>query len=141
MSWIEGTDNVFDALVTLQEAIEDTAAAEPTAVDGMAEFPFWMNCLRSGDFRGQAAGWGYGIHTIVSELHVMRGSLPDNEAELRKYVRPFYRGLWDDPTIGDTVTTVVAVRYTFRSWQYTKGDVHVGIEFEVDVKVDETTSD
>lgn len=140
MSWIEGTGNIWDELVTIQVAIEDTAAAEPTAVDGMAEFPFWMNYLRLGNFQVQSAGWGYGIHTIVSELHVMRGALPDNEAEIRKYLRPYYRALGNDPTIGGTVDTVVAIRYAIRVWEYTSSEKHVGIEFEIDVKVAEDTA-
>lgn len=140
MSWISGTGNVWDELVSIEEGLGSTAAAEPTAVDGVGEFPFWMNYLRSGDYRTQGAGWGYGVHTIVCEFHIMRGSLPDNEVEIRPYVRDFYRAVANDPTLGDTVTSVNAIRYTIRAWEYSGAERHVGIEFELDVKVAEDTS-
>lgn len=139
MSWITGTGNIWDQLVTIQESVASTKVAEPTAVDGMAEFPFWINYPLLGTWNGQSAGWGYGLHTIRCELHVMRGSLPDNEAEIRQYLRPFYVALNNDPTLGDTVDTINEIRYAFRGWDYLNGEKHIGIEFEVDIKVVENT--
>jgi len=138
MSWIEGTGNVFDALVTIEEAITGTKDAKPTAVEGMAEFPFWMNYPVSGEILIQSSGWGYGLHTLRCELHVMRGTLADTETKLRPFLQPFYNALGKDPTISGTVETVNAIRYKFTGWDYQSGEKHVGIEFEIDVKAQET---
>lgn len=138
MSWIEGTGNVFDELVEIEEAITGTKEAKPTAVEGMAEFPFWINYPLSGDIQLVSSGWGYGLHTIRCELHIMRGNLADNETTLRPYVRPFYNALGKDPTISATVETVNAIRYKFTGWDYQSGERHIGIEFEIDIKVQET---
>jgi len=138
MSWIEGTGNVFDELVEIEEDIVSTKVAKPTAVDGMAEFPFWINYPVSGEFDIQSSNWGYGLHTIRCELHVMRGALADNEKEIRPYLQPFYKELCKDPTLSGTVEGVNAIRYKFTGWDYQSGEKHIGIEFEVDVKVDET---
>lgn len=140
MSWVEGTGNVFDELTTIQEGIEDTKVALPTAADSLSEFPHWINYLRSGEFIGQSKGWGIGTHTIVSELHIMRGSLPLDEAVIRPYLRPYYTALHNDPTLGDTITQVLAIRYRFIGWEYSPKEKHVGIEFEIDIEVKESTS-
>lgn len=136
MSWIEGTGNVFDQLVVLQQAlISNKGRASAYPVDSMGEFPFWQNMLVEGTVQAQSKGWMIGTHTIRSELHLMRGVLKDNEKELRKYVQPFYAAVMADLTLAGTVTQVQNLSYRLTAWEYSPQDKHVGIEFTLSIEM------
>ena len=121
-------------LQTKALSLSGVKAAPASPPEAMSQFPFAVCYARSGTLRQTSAGWATYLHTLICEIHVARQMLPRAVEQAMPYIELFAAKLIADPTLGGTVSTVVAVRYLFGrlSWG---SEEHLGVQLEVEVKL------
>lgn len=131
-----------DAIKDIQKkvkALEGIQAAPDEPVEGINVHPFAVSYARTGKILFASAGWGHYLQTVVCEIHCSRGMLTLAIQRAMPYIESFVEALQADPTLGDTVSTVNEIRYTFGRLEWGE-DTNIGIRFEIDVKLHSTTS-
>ena len=85
--------------------------------------------------------WGPQHGVIRSELHVLRGDLPQTIQRALAFREPFLRKILNDPNLGGTVMIVNKVTWTFgpMSWGTANPAATVGYRFDIDVDLELTT--
>lgn len=97
-------------------------------------FPFGVSYISNGRLEIESASWGRNFHTIFSEIHTSRQLLPQAISKAMSYIEPFFMLLAADPTLGDTISNIVDVRYKFGKLEW-GGVETIGERFEIDVKI------
>jgi len=108
------------------------APSEPP--EGMGQFPFAVTYPKNGSFRLESAGFGTYLHTLICEIHVARVILPRAISQTIPYIESFIQIVLSDPQLGGTVTSANVIRYEFGRLVWA-GEEHIGVRFEVDVKI------
>jgi len=109
-------------------------AAPASPPEAMNQFPFVVCYPKIGDAKFESAGWANYLHTLICEIHIARVLLPTAIALALPYIELFPSKVMSDPKLSNTVQAVNAVRYQFGRLEWA-GEEHVGVRFEIDVKL------
>ena len=130
---------VITQLVTVEAALSGILQAHDETPEGLGALPAFINYPLRGEVIGGTPGQIKGIHTVRAEVHLTRANLPTAESLARPYIDSFPKAIWDDPTLGGTVDTVIRVGYEYGRLEF--GDkIHLGVQFEIEFKLQEDTS-
>jgi hypothetical protein len=127
-------EDILDRLVVLQTAITGVTVAHDETPENLAEFPCFLNYPTTGETTWLTFASLQTTHTFHSELHVVRGSLPDAEGACRPFINRTISKIMTDDTLNDLVDSVEAIRYTYGAAQF-GGEDHLVISFEIDCVV------
>ena len=126
-------DNVFAWMQVIEAAIAGVVVAYDKTPEALSVFPCFINYPRTGRTIGEAKLQMESLYTIVAELHVARGILPEAESIARPFINLFEDAIFTDPTLAGTVMTVNEIRHSYG--QLTFGsETHLGCRLEVDIK-------
>jgi len=136
-----GVAEVITRLATLEAALSGVKRAHDETPESLAEMPAFINYPRRGTITpGDPPGQIKGLHTIVSELHIARGILPEAESVARPFISSFPIKVADDFNDGKlngTVDALLEIRYEYGQLPWGEKEIHMGIRFETDVKLKE----
>jgi hypothetical protein len=115
-------------------SLEGIKSAPTKVLESNAQLPFAVTYERTGtsDIRGE--GWLRDLCTIFCEIHVSRQVLSLAIDQAMGFRDPFLRLLRDDPKLGNSIDTIVAIRRTFGYLEYANTQT-LGYRFEIDVKI------
>lgn len=119
---------------TYVSALPGIKSAPTDPPESANQFPFSVTYAVRGSFNFESAGWGIGLHQIVTEVHLARQSLPQAVAQALPYFESFVDVLIANPTLNDTVTTLNLVEYQFGRLEY-GGVETIGWVFTLSVKL------
>jgi len=103
--------------------------------ESMNFLPFAVSYPATGTIERQDGSFSKNISVIFTEIHVSRTLLPKAVELTKTFLDAYGQLLIDNPTIGDTVSTIVyPVRWTFGNLPW-GDDTNLGIRFEIDVKL------
>ena len=127
-------ENVFTALALLEATITGVSVAHTLTPEKLNDFPCFINMPSRGSTTFGPAGEYESHDTIIAELHVARGLLPEAESAARPFKNRFEILLLADVTISGTVSTITGLRSSYGSLTF--GDeTHLGWRFEIDIKM------
>lgn len=127
-------ESVLEKLAEIEGQIEGAAEAYAYQPEAMAVFPCFINFPVRGIDTREEATTVRSMYTLGVELHVTRTILPQSERLCRPFVIRFADAIWQDPTLGGIVTTVLQVRHGLMPILF-NSEVHAGIRFEIDIKM------
>lgn len=127
-------EDVLTQLATVERTITGVKEAYDRTPEKLVVFPSFINYPARGETTMEAASQLHSLYTVVCELHVMRGVLPEAEAVARPFINRFEDAIFADPTLDSTVSVVNAVRHNYGSVEYA-GEQHMVCRFEVDFKL------
>lgn len=131
---------VITKLAAIEAAITGVKRAHDETPESLSEFPCFINYPRRGTLTPENACLTVkGLHTAVCELHISRQDLPTAETAARPFIERFTHAVWADPTLAGEVDTVNEIRYEYGKLNF-GGEVHLGLQFEVDFKLKEDVS-
>jgi hypothetical protein len=130
--------------MTIEAAIQDLQdkllslsgmkSAPDSPPEGAGAFPFAVTYERTGTLTLNSYGWSTDIVTLWCEIHVSRAILPRAVEQAMSFRDPLLKLIIADPTLGDTVSTVLELRRVFGRLEW-GGIETVGYRFEIDIKV------
>lgn len=97
------------------------------------QFPFAISYLFEGEF-DYMMDWGRGLHTVVTEVHFNRQSLPQAVALANTFFETYIDLLMADPTLAGTVEVLTFSRYEFGQLEY-NGTQTIGWLFKHQLKL------
>lgn len=98
------------------------------------QYPFAVTYADTGTFTLNTKGWGTGLHTITTEIHFNRQSLPAAIAKALPYLEQYLDLIIADPRMNGTVDTTLEINYEFGQLEYA-GTKTIGWLFHVRVKI------
>ena len=115
-------------------ALPGMLAAPETPPESVDVYPFAVSYERSGSLQLRSATFADDLATIFTEIHVSRQFLSLAIQTAMSFRDPLLKAILADPKLGDSVSTVLAIRRTFGTLVW--GDIDtIGYRFETDVKV------
>lgn len=112
--------------------IQHPGHASHTAVSYMSRWPFWVNTLSNGTYTSERYGEVSGRHVFQSELHFSRSADIHAESLFDPFITAFRDRIFADLTLGGSVNGVTGISYESSGWDYSNGDSHVGLTFEIE---------
>jgi hypothetical protein len=118
-----------------------SAPENATEAMGTSGYPFAVSYPRQGYYKGESSGFGYMIHTFVTEIHCSRNLLPKAIEQAKGFIEPLVRLTINDPKITASADTVIgerSPRYTFGELTWGRQGqevIDIGLQFEIDVKI------
>lgn len=125
---------VFTALAAIERGITGVEEAYDRTPEKLVVFPSFINYPATGETIMESANQLRSLYTLVAELHVMRGILPEAEAIVRPFINRFEDAIYADLTLTSTVATVNAIRHRYGSVEHA-GEQHMVCRFELDIKI------
>ena len=129
--------DAITAILTTHYATGDDKIASRYSVppEAVADYPFSVTFARSGESEIKPAGTIRDLDTLVLQIHVGRiAELNEEIVKLMKYSDDVQMLLWNSHTLGGTIDTIRAIRYTFGPLNWGGQQLTIGWEFEIDVK-------
>ena len=127
-------EDVLTALATLEASITGVLVAHDKTPEKLNGFPCFINLPSRGSTTFGPAGEYESHDTIIAELHVARGLLPEAETMARPFKNRFEILLLNNITLSGTVSTIKELRSSYGVLQF--GDeTHLGWRFEIDIKM------
>ncbi len=127
-------DNVFTQMQVIEAAIAGVVVAYNKTPEALSVFPCFINYPRTGRTIGEAKNQMESLYTIVAELHVARGILPEAESIARPFINLFEDAIYTDPTLAGTVMTVNEINHSYGQLMF-GNETHLGIRFDVSIKM------
>lgn len=106
--------------------------AQDLPTDSAIQFPFAVTYPREGTIE-RVSDFSRSLHTVYAEIHCGRTLLPDSIRLALPLVELFPAGIWADPTLNGSVSTVTSIRYTFGNMEW-GGTKTIGYRFEITFK-------
>ena len=135
MSGPFGPQDAIARIQAIVRGLDGVREAPEYAPENVNQFPFGLSYYKTGDTT-LMNGYRKGLHTVVCDIFVARQLLPSSIRQAMPFYERFMAALEADPTLGGTVSTIVApVRHSFGRISY--GDekaLLLGWEFEITVK-------
>lgn len=125
------------AIIDLQTKLLGIAglkSAPTSPPEATMSFPFAVSYERSGRLVTHSAYFGDELVTIYCEIHVTRTILPAAISLAMTFRDPFIKAVIADPTLGDNVSTINEIRWTFGALKWDTVDT-IGYRFEIDCKI------
>lgn len=126
---------IVQALAGVFEGVAGIKRVHTTSPEAMGEFPCVRFWLRRSELMRETAGMARGLYTYVAEVHLARGHLPLSDAEAQDLNDAIETALLSDPTLGGAVDAVTGLRLAYYGGRQWGSEVHLVLEYEVDVKV------
>jgi len=126
-------ENVLTALAALEASITGVSVAHDKMPESLNDFPCFINLPSRGETIFGPADQMESHDTIIAELHVARGILPEAETMARPFKNRFEDMLCNNITLSGTVSTINAVRGSYVVLQLGV-EIHLGWRFEIDIK-------
>jgi len=124
---------VFTALAALERDITGVKAAHDKTPESIMDMPAFINMPSRGETIFGPYHEFESHSTIIAELHVARGNLPQAETVARPFLNRFEDMLSTNITLSGTVDTVKGMRSSYGVLQF-GNDMHLGWRFEIDIK-------
>lgn len=128
-----GLAEVITAVQSKMANIPGIKSAPVWAKESMPVMPFSICYPRSGHLEPYS-GWGYGLHTLCVEIHCNRADIAQDLSLSIPFVDLVFQAFTDDPTILNSVQTVVDLRYTYGRLTWANVET-IGYRFELTVKL------
>lgn len=130
--------NIDDIIAKIQDCAAAAGAkyAPDFPPEQSAVYPFAVTYPSRAKWTSLGAGAMKGLVTVTTEIHVQRRDLARDVERANVFAQGFPNEIWNDPTLGGKVDTVLAVRQvSFGSLSWAGTDT-LGYTFEIDFKVE-----
>lgn len=113
--------SIIAAVAEIQRVVgllEGMRAAPDAPPEQINVYPFALSYIGQCEVSKSSAHHTIRIFTIVTEIHVARKDLPRDIAKLNAYPTSVPDALWADPTLGETVDTLLSCQGAITPMEY-----------------------